>query len=100
MKLVEILAVGIIRAYQWFLRPVLPMSCRYWPSCSEYAIEAVRRHGPLRGGWLSAGRLARCHPWGGDGFDPVPERFRFFPRRRGPTDSRDTDCGSPNHNHI
>ena len=100
MKLIEILAVGLIRAYQWVLRPLLPMSCRYWPSCSEYAIEAVRRHGPLRGGVLSAWRLARCHPWGGDGLDPVPERFHLLPGRNRRLDAGDADCGSPNHNHI
>lgn len=53
---------------------VTPVSCRYTPSCSRYAITAVRRHGPLAGLWLACGRLLRCHPWGGFGDDPVPER--------------------------
>ena len=52
--------------------PLLAPSCRHLPTCSEYALEALRRHGALRGGWLAARRLARCHPWGGAGFDPVP----------------------------
>ena len=52
--------------------PVLPGSCRYHPTCSEYAMVAVARHGPFRGCWLAAKRLARCHPWGGTGVDPVP----------------------------
>jgi putative membrane protein insertion efficiency factor len=64
---------GLIRAYQLLLSPVLPMSCRFQPSCSAYGMEAIRRHGALKGGWLTARRLMRCHPWGGWGHDPVPE---------------------------
>ncbi len=61
-----------IRAYQLLVSPVLPASCRYFPSCSEYAREAIAGHGPLAGGWLAAKRIGRCHPWGGSGVDPVP----------------------------
>lgn len=61
-----------VRAYQWFVRPVLPSSCRFFPSCSEYADEALRRHGALRGGLLTARRLCRCGPWHPGGCDPVP----------------------------
>ena len=61
-----------IRAYQLVISPLLPPSCRYHPSCSAYAIEALTRHGPLRGSWLTLRRLLRCHPWGGSGYDPVP----------------------------
>jgi putative membrane protein insertion efficiency factor len=50
-----------------------PSPCRYWPTCSSYGLEAVERHGAMRGSWLTARRLARCHPWGGHGVDPVPE---------------------------
>ena len=63
---------GVIRAYQLLLAPVLPPACRYYPSCSHYAMEAVERHGPWRGSWLGLRRLLRCHPWGGAGYDPVP----------------------------
>ena len=64
----------ILVARGWQIGPsrILPPSCRYMPSCSAYAIEALGRYGALKGGWLSARRLARCHPWGGSGFDPVP----------------------------
>ena len=64
---------GLIRGYQLFISPVLPGSCRYTPFCSAYAIEAVTRHGALRGGWLSLRRLLRCNPFGGWGYDPVPD---------------------------
>jgi putative membrane protein insertion efficiency factor len=64
--------VAPIRAYQW-LRAGRPSPCRYWPTCSTYAVEAVERHGALRGSWLAVRRLARCHPWGGSGVDPVPD---------------------------
>ena len=62
-----------VRAYQLCVSPMLPPSCRHVPSCSEYALEALERHGAWRGGGLAAWRLARCHPWGSAGFDPVPE---------------------------
>ena len=63
---------SLIRAYQLLLRPVLPPSCRFYPSCSHYAAEAVARHGASRGSWLALRRLLRCHPWGNGGYDPVP----------------------------
>ena len=66
------LLIGLIRFYQGALSPYLPPSCRYTPTCSEYGLEAVRKHGPFRGGWLTIGRLSSCHPWGGSGYDPVP----------------------------
>ena len=61
-----------IRAYRLLLSPVLGPRCRYLPSCSEYALEALAGHGALRGGWLALRRVLRCHPWGGFGYDPVP----------------------------
>ncbi len=61
-----------IRLYQLLISPVLPHSCRYLPTCSAYALEAIEVHGVLRGGWLALRRLCRCHPWGGSGYDPVP----------------------------
>ncbi|WP_289004132.1 membrane protein insertion efficiency factor YidD [uncultured Kingella sp.] len=54
------------------MSPLIPPRCRYTPTCSQYAIEAVRKYGALKGGWLALKRLARCHPWGGCGYDPVP----------------------------
>ena len=63
-----------IRAYKRWLSPLLPPACRYLPTCSEYAQEAIRTHGPLAGGWLAGKRICRCHPWGGHGYDPVPDR--------------------------
>jgi len=65
--------IGAIRAYRLVLSPWLGMRCRYVPTCSAYAIEAIERFGPLRGAWLAAARIGRCHPWAGSGYDPVPE---------------------------
>jgi putative membrane protein insertion efficiency factor len=67
---------GLIRLYQLVLSPILPPSCRYLPSCSDYAIEALASHGVVAGLWLAARRIARCHPWGGSGYDPVPPAGR------------------------
>jgi uncharacterized protein len=61
----------LLRAYKWVLSPLLPPACRYVPTCSEYAMEAVERYGVLRGGWMTAGRVLRCHPFVKGGFDPV-----------------------------
>jgi uncharacterized protein len=66
------LLAGLIRVYQRLISPLLPPSCRFYPSCSQYALEAVTRHGALRGSWLAARRLVRCHPFHPGGFDPVP----------------------------
>jgi putative membrane protein insertion efficiency factor len=63
----------LIRGYQKVISPVMPPVCRYEPTCSRYAYEAVERHGALRGSWLAVRRLVRCNPWGGRGYDPVPE---------------------------
>jgi putative membrane protein insertion efficiency factor len=63
---------GIIKLYQWTLSPLLGPACRYTPSCSHYAAEAIAVHGPLKGAWLGLKRIGRCHPWGGAGHDPVP----------------------------
>ena len=67
-------AIGLIKGYQLLLRPLLAGtgSCRFTPTCSEYAVESIRAHGAVKGSWLALKRVARCHPLGGDGFDPVP----------------------------
>ncbi|MCB9262123.1 MAG: membrane protein insertion efficiency factor YidD [Flavobacteriales bacterium] len=61
-----------IKLYQWVLSPILPSSCRFSPTCSNYGIEAFKKHGPIKGFWLTIKRIGRCHPWGGSGYDPVP----------------------------
>lgn len=68
------IAIFLIRGYQWLLSPLLGNNCRFHPTCSEYAIEALRTHGFARGSWLALRRVGRCHPWGGTGHDPVPPR--------------------------
>jgi putative membrane protein insertion efficiency factor len=72
MSLPARLLVLPIRLYQRTLSRILPPTCRFAPSCSAYAIEALHRHGALKGGWLAVRRIARCHPWGPSGYDPVP----------------------------
>jgi hypothetical protein len=64
--------VLLIKFYQLCISPFTPPSCRFTPTCSQYALEAFRKHGPLKGLYLSVRRILRCHPWGGSGFDPVP----------------------------
>lgn len=66
------LLVAPIRFYQKYISPYTPPSCRFTPTCSQYAVEAIRKHGPIRGLWLAVRRILRCHPWGGSGYDPVP----------------------------
>ncbi|MDE5968447.1 MAG: membrane protein insertion efficiency factor YidD [Muribaculaceae bacterium] len=61
-----------IKFYRACISPMLPASCRFTPTCSQYALEALRRHGPFKGLWLTIRRISRCHPWGGSGYDPVP----------------------------
>jgi len=63
-----------VRAYRLLLSPWVGHGCRFQPTCSVYALEALAQHGALRGGWLAARRILRCHPWGGHGHDPVPPR--------------------------
>lgn len=66
------LLIGIIRAYQYLLSPWWGSQCRFTPTCSHYAVEALERHGALSGSWLAARRILRCHPWSAGGYDPVP----------------------------
>ncbi|MCK9300317.1 MAG: membrane protein insertion efficiency factor YidD [Bacteroidales bacterium] len=71
-KLAIFLVLLPVRFYRLFISPLFPSSCRYTPTCSEYAVQAVQKHGPFKGGWLAIKRILRCHPWGGHGYDPVP----------------------------
>lgn len=83
MNLLASIFRGIIRFYQLLVSPWLAPSCRFTPTCSAYAREAVARHGAVRGTWLALRRFVRCHPWGGSGYDPVPQRVGLMraPRR-------------------
>lgn len=71
-KLITAILSGCIIFYRNAISPHFPPSCRFTPTCSEYALEAIRKHGPLKGLWLAIKRISRCHPWGGSGYDPVP----------------------------
>ncbi|WP_026462985.1 membrane protein insertion efficiency factor YidD [Adhaeribacter aquaticus] len=64
--------LGLIWIYQRMISPLTPASCRFTPTCSQFAAEAVIKYGPVKGGWLAIKRIGRCHPWGGSGYDPVP----------------------------
>ena len=72
-RVVSLPFVALVRFYQICISPLKPHpTCRFTPTCSQYAIEALRKYGPLKGGWLALRRILRCHPWGGSGYDPVP----------------------------
>ena len=73
-QLAKSFVLGLLRAYKWTLSPMLPPSCRYVPTCSEYAMEAVERHGVMRGSWMALLRILRCHPFVKGGHDPVKGR--------------------------
>lgn len=66
------LVLFLVRSYRYLISPLLGMHCRYHPSCSEYASEAIEKHGAAKGTWLALRRLGRCHPWAAGGYDPVP----------------------------
>ncbi len=72
MKLLTQILLLPIYFYRGVISPMLPPRCRFTPTCSQYAVEALKKHGPLKGLWLSMKRIGRCHPWGGSGYDPVP----------------------------
>ncbi len=71
--LLAYLLTGFVRFYQLGISPFLAPRCRFQPTCSHYAIEAISKHGGLKGGWLTVKRISKCHPWGGFGYDPVPQ---------------------------
>ncbi|MGB9777108.1 MAG: membrane protein insertion efficiency factor YidD [Anaerolineae bacterium] len=76
------LLLALIRLWQWTFSRVLPPTCRFYPSCSQYGYEAISRYGVLRGGWLTVKRVARCHPFHPGGYDPVPELESLVISRR------------------
>lgn len=71
-KFLSSILLLLVKVYQVTLSPLLGQSCRYTPTCSAYMVEAIKKHGAFKGGWLGIKRIARCHPWGGHGHDPVP----------------------------
>ncbi len=73
-RLLALPMLGLVWLYRMAISPWLGNNCRYDPSCSEYAMDALRIHGAFHGSWLTAKRIGRCHPWGGSGYDPVPEK--------------------------
>jgi putative membrane protein insertion efficiency factor len=73
-ELLVLLLTLPVKIYQWVISPILPNTCRYQPTCSHYAIEALRTHGPLKGIIMGTRRILSCHPWGGHGYDPVPPK--------------------------
>ncbi|MBS3993723.1 MAG: membrane protein insertion efficiency factor YidD [Bacteroidetes bacterium] len=74
LKILAIPLIWIVRFYQVAISPYTPASCRYSPTCSHYTVEALQKHGLFKGGWLAAKRILSCNPWGGSGYDPVPEK--------------------------
>ena len=73
------LLIAVINVYRWFVSPLLGPNCRFYPTCSCYAQQAIHRHGALRGSWLAVRRIGRCHPWNPGGFDPVPDESTRAP---------------------
>ena len=71
-RIFSLLLIIPIKIYQIIISPLLGPSCRFTPTCSHYAVEAIQKYGPFKGGWLSFKRILKCHPWGGSGYDPVP----------------------------
>lgn len=76
-KFIAFVLIIPIKIYQWFISPWLPSSCRYTPSCSHYAIDALKKQGPIKGFYIGLRRILSCHQWGGHGWDPVPEKDEF-----------------------
>ena len=71
-RLLTWIFIFLIRVYKGVISPLLPARCRYTPTCSEYGLQTIQKHGPFKGGWLTLKRIVSCHPWGGHGHDPVP----------------------------
>ncbi len=75
-KIINAIFIFPVKIYQWIISPILPNSCRYEPTCSNYAIEAIKEWGPIKGIYLGTKRILSCHPWGGSGYDPVPKKHK------------------------
>ncbi len=73
-NIAKVVTLHLLRAYKWAISPIFPPACRYVPTCSEYAMEAVERYGALRGGWMALARILRCHPLARSGYDPVAKQ--------------------------
>lgn len=71
-KVLQFIVLMPVYFYRYSISPLIAPRCRYTPTCSEYAIEAVKKHGVIKGGWMAIKRIGSCHPWGGSGYDPVP----------------------------
>jgi uncharacterized protein len=72
LRILSLPFMALIKIYQWVISPWLGPKCRFVPSCSQYALDALQKYGLFKGGWLALKRISRCHPWGGHGYDPVP----------------------------
>jgi putative membrane protein insertion efficiency factor len=72
LRILSLPFIGLIKIYQWVISPLFGPKCRFTPSCSNYALQALKKYGVFKGTWLAVKRIARCHPWGGHGYDPVP----------------------------
>ena len=85
-KVLKYLLLGLVYLYRYIISPITPASCRHVPTCSQYMVEAVKKHGGIRGLKLSMNRLSRCHPWGTHGYDPVPQivvrQYKRGPRKK------------------
>lgn len=92
MSPLAFLLKGLVIVYRYTLSPLIGHGCRFRPTCSEYAMDAITLHGAVKGGWLTLRRLARCHPWGGWGYDPVPGTA-LQDGAGGPPAPSDHDCG-------
>jgi hypothetical protein len=78
-KILSFPLIVLVKIYQYLISPIFPASCRYTPTCSNYMLEAIRVWGPFKGTWLGIRRISSCHPWGGHGHDPVPEKKNVKP---------------------
>lgn len=72
LRILSLPFIFLVRVYQRVISPMLGPKCRYTPTCSEYTVQALKKHGLIKGGWLSVKRISSCHPWGGSGYDPIP----------------------------